>query len=39
MASPRRLFLIRLLHTVIYVGIAVSALLVMFAGVTGARGP
>ena len=39
MASPRRLFLIRLLHTVIYVGMAVSALLVMFAGVTGARGP
>ena len=38
MASPKRLFLIRLLHTVIYVVMAVSALLVLFAGVTGARG-
>jgi len=36
MASPKRLFLIRLLHTVIYVVMAVSALLVLFAGVTGA---
>jgi hypothetical protein len=39
MASPKRLFLIRLLHTAIYVVMAVSALLVLFAGVTGARGP
>jgi hypothetical protein len=39
MASPKRLFLIRLLHTVIYVVMAVSALLVLCAGVTGAKGP
>ena len=39
MASPERLFLIRLLHTVIYVVMAASALLVLFAGVTGANGP
>ncbi|MDP2259607.1 MAG: hypothetical protein Q8J89_07810 [Caulobacter sp.] len=39
MTSPRRLFLIRLLHTVIYVLMAASALLVLFAGLTGARGP
>lgn len=31
MTSPRRLFLIRLLHTVIYVVMAASALLVLFA--------
>ncbi len=39
MASPRRLFLIRLLHTVIYIVMAASALVVLFAGVTGANGP
>jgi hypothetical protein len=39
MASPERLFLIRLLHTVIYVIMAASALLVLFAGLTGAKGP
>jgi len=38
MTSPRRLFLIRLLHTVIYVVMAASALLVLFAGLTGVRG-
>jgi len=39
MTSARRLFLIRLLHTVIYVVMAASALVVLFAGVTGANGP
>ncbi len=39
MTNTRRLFLIRLLHTVIYVVMAVSALLVLFAGLTGANGP
>lgn len=37
--NARRLFLIRLLHTVIYVVMAASALVVLFAGVTGANGP
>ena len=39
MGSPGRLFLIRLLHTIIYLVMAASALLVLFAGVTGANGP
>lgn len=39
MTSPRRLFLIRLLHTVIYIVMAASALLVLLAGATGSRGP
>ena len=39
MTSARRLFLIRLLHTGIYVVMAASALMVLAAGVTGSRGP
>ena len=39
MASTQRLFLIRLLHTVIYVVMAAGSLLVLFAGATGAGGP
>lgn len=35
---PGRLFQVRLLHTVIYLVMAASALVVLFAGVTGLRG-
>lgn len=39
MKQAQRLFLARLVHTAIYVVMAASALLILFAGVTGANGP
>lgn len=39
MTQAQRLFLARLIHTIIYAVMACSALLILFAGVTGADGP
>lgn len=39
MTSARRLWLIRLLHTVIYLVETVAVLAVLYAGATGAKGP
>lgn len=39
MSDALRLTAVRVLHTVIYLIMAVSALLVLYAGVTGASGP
>ena len=39
MTDAFRLTIVRVLHTVIYLIMAVSALLVLYAGVTGASGP
>lgn len=39
MTDDRRLFLVRALHTLIYVVMASATLAVFWAGVTGARGP
>lgn len=38
MTDSRRLFLIRALHSAIYLVMATASLVVLFAGVTGARG-
>ena len=38
-AAPSRLWLVRSLHTVIYVVMAIATFVVLYAGVTGATGP
>jgi hypothetical protein len=39
MSDAERLLLVRALHTVIYVTMATSVFVVLYAGVTGAHGP
>lgn len=39
MTDPQRLTLVRAIHTAIYVVMASSTFLILYAGVTGARGP
>jgi len=39
MTTPQRLTLVRAVHTAIYVVMVAAIVIVLFAGVTGARGP
>ena len=39
MTDAQRLFGVRLLHTVIYVVMATASVLVLYGGISGARGP
>lgn len=39
MTDAQRLFAVRALHTLIYVVMAIGTLVIVYAGVTGARGP